>query len=149
MAFHCCHNYNGYFHYICSFISNCEWLLQEQVQYIYCNMFLTDWPILTSQENQLHTHLMPSLSEEISIVQSPKAQQIVGQSRTSYQAGSSLHRSLPITMNDFPEALTEELQFTVLCLNVFFHTGGNYMEIVKNIGITDITCILMLIILAD
>lgn len=74
-----------------------------------CDIRLTDWPISTSQENQLLAHLMPSLSEEMGLVWSPKAQQIVGQSRASYQSGSNLHRGLPITINSLPKALTEEL----------------------------------------
>lgn len=92
------------------------------------NIRPTDWPVSTSQ---LLAHLMPSLSEEMGLVWSPKARQIVGQSRASYQAGRNLCRGLPITTNSaFPEALTEELYFIVLCLNVFCHAEGNYVEIV-------------------
>lgn len=89
---------------------------------------LSDWPISASQENQLLAHLMPSLTEEMALAWSPKAHQVEGQSRASYQARSNLHWGLPVTINAFPEALTEELEFIVLCLNVFYHAEGNYME---------------------
>lgn len=69
------------------------------------NICLNGWPISTSQ---LLAYLMPNLSEVMGLMLSPKTQQIVGQSRDSYQA-QRMHRSLPITTDSSPETLTKEL----------------------------------------